>query len=44
MDYSYNFQDNISAQKFNSISKNILEWIQENRNIHDWAKDPNAYE
>ena len=35
MDYSYNFQDNISAQYFNSTSKNILEWIQENRDIHD---------
>lgn len=44
MDYSYNFQDNIPAEYFNSTSRNILEWIQENRDIHDWAKDPNAYE
>lgn len=44
MNYSYNFQDNIPAQYFNSTSKNILKWIQENRDIRDWAKDPNAYE
>ena len=44
MDYSYNFQDNIFASSFNSTSENILNWINENRDRYDWAKDPNAYE
>lgn len=44
MDYSYNFQDNIPSSTFNSTSQNILNWIQENRDSFDWARDPNCYE
>lgn len=44
MDYSYNFQDNIPSSTFNTTSKNILNWIEENHDSFDWAKDPNAYE
>ncbi len=44
MDYSYNFQDNIPSSTFNSTSKNVLNWIKENHDTFDWAKDPNAYE
>lgn len=44
MDYSYNFQDNIPSFAFNSTSSNVLNWIEENREQFDWAKDPNAYE
>lgn len=44
MDYSYNFQDNIFASSFDTTSENILNWINENRDRYDWAKDPNAYE
>lgn len=43
MDYSYSFQDNIPADSFNTASRNILEWISNNRKKED-AKDPNAYE
>lgn len=44
MDYSYSFQDNIPSSSFNSTCKNVLNWITENREKIDWAKDPNAYE
>ena len=44
MDYSYSFQDNIPSATFNTTSKNVLNWIEENRDSFDWAKDPNAYE
>ena len=44
MDYSYSFQDNIPSSTFNTTSKNVLNWIEENRDSFDWAKDPNAYE
>lgn len=44
MDYSFSFQDNIPSSSFNSIIKNVLNWIEENRDAFDWAKDPNAYE
>lgn len=44
MDYSYNFQDNIPYSMFNSTSNNVLDWIKENRDAFDWAKDPNSYE
>ena len=44
MEYSINFQDNISAQDFNSRANGTLNWIKENRDKFDWAKDPNAYE
>ncbi|MBR2588175.1 MAG: hypothetical protein IKD77_03085 [Bacilli bacterium] len=43
MEYS-NFKDNINSGMFNQISKNILDWIKENRAEEDFAKDPNAYE
>ena len=44
MEYSYNFQHNITASSLNATSENILNWIKENRDRFDWAKDPNAYE
>lgn len=44
MDYSYSFQDNIPSSTFNSTSKNVLNWIEENHDTFDWAKDPNSYE
>lgn len=44
MDYNYSFQDNIPSSSFNSTSQNVLNWIEENREKFDWAKDPNAYE
>ena len=44
MDYNYSFQDNIPSSSFNSTSRNVLRWIEENREKFDWAKDPNAYE
>lgn len=44
MEYNFTFQDNISAQDFNSRAKGITSWIKENRTLHEWAKDPNAYE
>lgn len=44
MDYSYSFQDNIPSSTFNTTSKNVLNWIEENRDAFNWAKDPNAYE
>ena len=43
MEYS-NFKDNIDSIMFNQISKNILNWIKENRTEEEFAKDPNAYE
>lgn len=44
MEYSNSFQDNIPFDAFNYTSSNILSWIEENRDVSDWAKDPNAYE
>lgn len=44
MDYSYSFESNIPYDTFNSTSRNVLSWIEENRDKFDWAKDPNAYE
>lgn len=44
MDYSDNFVDNIPSYMFNSTSSNVLNWIKNNRDAFDWAKDPNAYE
>ncbi len=44
MDYSYSFESNIPSSTFNSTSNNVLNWIKENRDKYDWAKDPNAYE
>ena len=43
MEYN-NFKDNIDSTMYNQTSKGILNWIKENRNQYDWAKDPNAYE
>ena len=43
MEYS-NFKDNINPVMFNQMSKNILNWIKENRTKEEFAKDPNAYE
>ena len=44
MDYSYSFQDNIPSSTFNTTCANTANWIEENRDKFDWAKDPNAYE
>lgn len=44
MDFDKNFSDNIPHEVFDFSSKNILNWIKENRDKYDWAKDPNAYE
>lgn len=44
MEYSRHFQDNIYPEEFNARAKRINTWIEENKNLHDWAKDPNAYE
>ena len=43
MEYS-NFKDNINPVMSNQMSKNILNWIKENRTKEEFAKDPNAYE
>ena len=44
MDYSYSFEGNIPSAMFNQTSQNVLNWIEENREKFDYAKDPNAYE
>lgn len=44
MDFDKNFKDNIAHDVFDISSRNILNWIKENRDKYDWAKDPNAYE
>lgn len=44
MEYNRNFQDNILASEFNRRTSEIADWIEENRDKYDWAKDPNAYE
>lgn len=44
MDYNINFQDNIPSYEFNNRVGGILNWIKENREKEEWAKDPNAYE
>lgn len=44
MDYDRNFKDNITHNLFNDSAKNVLNWIKDNKNKYDWAKDPNAYE
>lgn len=44
MDYNINFQDNIPSYEFNERVKGILNWIKENREKNEGAKDPNAYE
>lgn len=36
--------DNIMYEEFNSRTEGILNWIKENREKFEWAKDPNAYE
>ncbi len=44
MEYNMTFQDNIPERDFNNRAKGTLNWIKENRDKFDWAKDPNAYE
>lgn len=44
MEYSNFFQDNISSYMFDNRVTGIVDWIKENREQFDWAKDPNAYE
>lgn len=44
MEYSRNFGDNIRASEFNERAKGIADWIQENKEKKEEAKDPNVYE
>ncbi len=44
MNYIINFQENIIQEQFNSRVEGILNWIKENREKEEWAKDPNAFE
>lgn len=44
MDYDENFNGNIPYDLLDVSSNNILNWIVENREKQDEAKDPNAYE
>lgn len=44
MDYSYSFEGNIPYSMFNQTTNNVSNWIEENRDKEEWAKDPNAYE
>ena len=44
MNYNNNFRDNIYPEVFDNTSLGILNWIKENRDKFDFAKDPNAYE
>lgn len=44
MEYSRNFVDNIRSSEFNDRAKGIADWIEENKDKEEWAKDPNAYE
>ncbi len=39
-----NIQDNIYSEEYNTRVKSVLDWIIENREKYEWAKDPNAYE
>lgn len=39
-----NLQDNIFQEEFNDRARGITNWIKENREKEEWAKDPNAYE
>ena len=43
MEYK-NLRDNIYPEDFNQRAQGIVEWIKENRERFDWAKDPNAFE
>lgn len=44
MEYSRNFVDNIRSSEFNERAKGIADWIEENKDKEEGAKDPNAYE
>ncbi len=44
MNYNINFQENIMQEQFNSRVEGILNWIKENREKEEWAKDPNTFE
>lgn len=39
-----NLQDNIFAETFDLQTQGINNWIEENKEQYEWAKDPNAYE
>ncbi len=39
-----NIRDNIYPEQFNSRAEGIVNWIKENREKEEWAKDPNAFE
>lgn len=44
MEYSFNFNQNLPYFSLNDTIKNTSNWIEENREKEDWAKDPNAFE
>lgn len=44
MEYSRNFVNNIRSSEFNERAKGIADWIEENKDKEEGAKDPNAYE
>lgn len=44
VEYNIDFQDRISRYEFEGKAKQIADWIEANKNLYDWAKDPNAYE
>lgn len=44
MEYSRNFVNNIRSSEFNERAKGIANWIEENKDKEEGAKDPNAYE
>ena len=43
MEYSYSFEGNIPYSMFNTTTSNVLNFIEEKREVEEWAKDPNAY-
>lgn len=44
MEYSRNFQESIYPEEFDSRVNGINTWIENNRDLYDYAKDPNAFE
>lgn len=43
MEYQ-NIRENIFPEQFNKRAEGIVEWIKDNREKEEWAKDPNAFE
>ena len=44
MAYDNNFRNNITEEIFDVTIKNTINWIKDNKDKFEWAKDPNAYE